>query len=209
VSQVNLLPPELRARQKTKQLTTLIVGGGVAAVVLLLAFWFLQGQKLADVNDQIAAQNLTNSGLQTQIEQQQQYQQLQEQAAAQQQLLTEAFAGEVSFSEMLLDLSRTIPSDAYLDSFNAQLAPPVVAGAVPTTTTNFVGSFSAGGAAAGFESLASWLTRLESVKGWVNPWLSSATETAPNTGLYSFTSGVDLDDEALTPRGAQGVASGG
>jgi Tfp pilus assembly protein PilN len=209
VSQVNLLPPELRARQKTKQLTTLIVGGGVAAVVLLLAFWFLQGQKLANVNDQIAAQNLTNSGLQTQIDQQQQYQQLQEQAAAQQQLLAEAFVGEVSFSEMLLDLSRTIPSDAYLDSFNAQLAAPVTAGVAPTTTTNFVGSFSASGGAAGFESLASWLTRLESVKGWVNPWLSSATETAPNTGLYTFSSGVDLDSEALTPRGAQGVASGG
>jgi hypothetical protein len=38
VSQVNLLPPELRARQKTKQLTTLIIGGGAAMVLLLLAF---------------------------------------------------------------------------------------------------------------------------------------------------------------------------
>ena len=26
---------------------------------------------------------------------------------------------------------------------------------------------------------------LESVKGWVNPWLSSAAETGPNTGLYA------------------------
>ena len=81
MSQVNLLPPELRARQKTKQLTTLIVGGGAAIIILLLAFWFLQGQKLAGVNDDIAAQNLTNSGLQTQIDQLQEFQQLQEEAA--------------------------------------------------------------------------------------------------------------------------------
>jgi hypothetical protein len=47
------------------------------------------------------------------------------------------------------------------------------------------------------------------VKGWVNPWVSSASETAPNTGLYSFTSGVDLSDDALTPRGRGDVQGGG
>ena len=119
MSQVNLLPPELRARQKTKQLTTLIIGAGAAVVVLLIAFWFLQSQKLAGINDDIAAQNLTNTELQTQIDQLQEFQQLQEQAAAQEALLAKAWVGEVSFSEMLMDLSRTIPSDAYLDSFNA------------------------------------------------------------------------------------------
>jgi Tfp pilus assembly protein PilN len=207
VSQVNLLPPELRARQKVKQLTTLIIGGGVAVIVLLLAFWFLQGQKLAGVNDDIAAQNATNAGLQTQIDQLQEFQQLQEEAAAQEALLTTAFTGEVSFSQMLMDLSRSIPSDAYLDSFNAALTVPVAGAATPTTT--FVGSFTAGGAADGFESLASWLTRLESVKGWVNPWFSTATETEPNSGLYSFQSGVDLSEDALTPRGREGEPSGG
>jgi Tfp pilus assembly protein PilN len=210
VSQVNLLPPELRARQKTRQQTTLIAGAGVALIVLLLGFWFLQSQKLSGVNDDIAAQNLTNSGLQTQIDQLQNFQQLQAQAAAQQALLTKAFAGEVSFSQMLMDLSRTIPSDAYLDSFNATLTAPVAGGAVaPASTTGFVGSFTASGASDGFESLASWLTRLESVKGWVNPWFSSATETGANTGLYTFTSGVDLSNDSLTTRGREGAQSGG
>ena len=208
MSQVNLLPPELRARQKVKQLTTLIIGAGAAIIVLLLAFWFLQGQKLAGVNDDIAAQNLTNSGLQTQIDQLQEFQQLQEEAAAQEALLATAYTGEVSFSQMLMDLSRTIPSDAYLDAFNAALTAPI-AGEVTTTTTTFVGSFTASGAADGFESLASWLTRLESVKGWVNPWMSSATETGPNTGLYQFSSGVDLSEDALTARGKVGEPSGG
>ncbi len=209
MSQVNLLPPELRARQKTKQLTTLIVGGGVALIVLLMGFWFLQSQKLSGVNEDIAAQNLTNSGLQTQIGQLQEFQQLQEQAAAQQALLTRAYAGEVSFSQMLMDLSRTIPSDAYLDAFNAVLTASVTEGTTPTPTTSFVGSFTAGGASDGLESLASWLTRLESVKGWVNPWFSSATETAPNSGLYTFSSGVDLSEDTLTARGREGVLSGG
>jgi hypothetical protein len=115
----------------------------------------------------------------------------------------------VSFSQMLMDLSRTIPSDAYLDSFNASVTAPG-AGTVPVTpATGFVGSFTAGGAADGLESLASWLTRLESVKGWVNPWFSSATETGANTGLYTFTSGVDLSQDSLTARGRGGVPGGG
>jgi Tfp pilus assembly protein PilN len=209
VSQVNLLPPELRARQKTRQMTTLIAGAGVAVVLLLLGFWFLQGQKLAGINDDIAAQTLTNQGIQQQIDGLQEFQQLQTDAQAQQGLLAEAYAGEVSFSQMLLDVSRTIPSDAYLDSFVATLTSPVAGAVAPTPTTSFVGSFTASGAADGFESLASWLTRLESVKGWVNPWLSSATETGANSGLYTFSSGVDLSNDLLTVRGGGSPSGGG
>lgn len=208
MSQVNLLPPELRARQKTRQLMTLIGGVGAALVVLMLAFWFLQGQKLSGLNDDVAAQNQTNSGIQQKIDALSEFERLQAEAAAQQGLLTTAYSGEVSFSQMLMDLSRTIPSDAYLDAFNATL---VTAAAPGTTapTTEFVGSFTAGGGADGLESLASWLTRLESVRGWVNPWFSSATETEPNSGLYTFNSGVDLSGDALTDRGREGTSSGG
>ena len=39
MSQVNLLPPELRARQKTKQQTILILGAGAAILVLLLGYY--------------------------------------------------------------------------------------------------------------------------------------------------------------------------
>ena len=170
MSQVNLLP---RASCPAEDQTADHVGHRFkAAVVVLLSRLFLQSQKLAGINDDIAAQNSTNQQLQGQIDQLQEFQQLQEQAAAQEALLAKAWVGEVSFSEMLMDLSRTIPSDAYLDRFSATLATPVTAGVVaPTTPTTFVGSFTAGGAADGFESLASWITRLESVKGWVNPWV--------------------------------------
>jgi type IV pilus assembly protein PilN len=208
VSQVNLLPPELRARQRTRQLTVLIGGVGAAIIVLLIAFWFLQSQKLSGVNDDIAAQNSANAGLQQQIDSLGEFQQLQAEAAAQQALLTTAYAGEVSFSQMLMDLSRTIPSDAFLDGFDVALTAP---GAVPPVgaQTNFVGSFTATGQSDGLESLADWLTRLESVKGWVNPWFSAATETGPNTGLYGFSSGVDLSTDVLTGRGRAGTTSGG
>ncbi len=213
MSQVNLLPPELLSRQKTRRLTTLIIGAGAVIVAVLVGFWFLQGQKLSGVNDDIAAQNATNVGLQTEIDGLQDAQALQEEAAGKQALLSVAYAGEVSFSQLLMDLSKVIPSDAYLLSYDAALSGAIATGAATTTDTTvptaFAGAFTVEGGADGFESIASWLTRLESVRGWVNPWLSNAEETGDNTGLYSFSSGADLSSDALTARGREGTTSGG
>jgi Tfp pilus assembly protein PilN len=215
VSQVNLLPPELLARQKQKRLTTLIIAAGAAMLLLVLGFWFFQGQKLADVNDQIAAQNATNAGVQAQIAGLQEFQQLQQEAAQKQALLAQAFTGEVSFSGILMDLSRVIPSDAYLTAFESTLTGGEVAvvpgAAAPETPTAgvFAGSFTVEGQAAGVESLASWLTRIESVRGWVNAWISSIIETEPNSRLYTFSSGVDLSSDTLTDRGREGATGAG
>lgn len=210
MSQVNLLPPELLARQKTRRLTVFIIGAAAVIMAVLVGFWFLQGQKLSGINDDIAAQNATNAGLQAQIDGLQDAQLLEEEAAGKQALLSTAFSGELSFSQLLMDLSKVIPSDAYLTSFDASLAEAVTTGTVTATaTTAFAGSFTVEGGADGFESIASWLTRLESVRGWVNPWLSNAEETGSNTGLYTFSSGADLSTDALTDRGREGVTGGG
>jgi Tfp pilus assembly protein PilN len=210
VSQVNLLPPELLARQKQRRTTTLIVLAAAGVMVLILAFWFFQGQKLSDVNDKVAAQEAQNAQLQQQVTDLQEFQQLQQEAAQKQALLGQAFTGEVSLSGVLMDVSRVIPSDAYLTSLSVQLTATAPTAAVPgavATTPSFVGQITAGGQAAGTESLASWLTRLESVRGWVNAWINSLTETAARSRLYTFTSGVDLTADALTTR-AKAAGSG-
>jgi Tfp pilus assembly protein PilN len=162
------------------------------------------------VNDEIDRQQAENAQLQSQIDQLREFQDLQEQAAAKQALLDTAFANEVSFSGMLMDVSRVIPTDAYLTSFSAQLtvAPAGEAETVGApVAAGFIGEITTAGQAAGVDSLASWLTRLESVRGWVNPWLDAFTETAQNSRLYTFTSGVDLTSDALTRRG-RGEAGG-
>ena len=170
MSQVNLLPPELRARQKTKQQTILIIGAASRCSSSCSATGSCRARSSSDVNDEVAAQNATNTQIQAQIDQLQQFQQLQVEAAAQQALLATAFTGEVSFSQMLMDVSRTIPSDAYLDAFNAALdRAGGRRGAPATPTTGFVGSFTASGGADGFESLASWLTRLGIRQGLGQP----------------------------------------
>ena len=206
MSPVNLLPPEIRQRAQTRRVTLLVIGAGLVVLVLVAFLFVLQSASLSRVNEDVADQERTNAGLRAEIAGLQEFAALQTEAQAKQALLSAAFANEVSFSGILLDLSRVIPSDAYLTTFAAQVAPPatsVVTVPVPGVVvrdTPLIGTMTAAGEAAGADSLASWITRLESVKGWVNPWISTFTETTPGTDRYTFNSGTDLTEDVLTDR---------
>jgi Tfp pilus assembly protein PilN len=171
--------------------------------VLVGFLYAVQAANLSRVNEDIAAQETQNAQINAQIAGLQEFAALQTEAQAKKALLTTAFANEVSFSGVLLDLSRVIPSDAYLTTFAAQVTPPAATTTEPTapvTTTPLIGTMTAAGEGSGADSLASWITRLESVKGWVNPWISTITETTPNTDRFTFNSGADLTSDVLTDR---------
>ena len=203
MSQVNLLPPEIRQRAQTRKLTLMVVGAGLVALVLVGFFFVLQSANLARVQDDLAAQEARNAAIDKQIAGLQEFAQLQTEATEKQALLQAAFASEVSFSGVLLDLSRVIPSDAYLTTFSAQVAPPSTD---LTTTSSLIGTMTAAGQAQGADSLASWITRLESVKGWVNPWISTFAEAGSNTDRFTFNSGADLTNDVLTDRARDAAA---
>ena len=206
MSQVNLLPPEIRQRAQIRRLTLMVIGAGIVVLVLIGFFYVVQSANLSRVNDDIAAQERKNAVLQSEINGLQEFAALQTEAEAKKALLTTAFANEVSFSGILLDLSRVIPSDAYLTTFSAQVAPPAAVdptvAPVPGTTTTIplIGTMTAAGEASGADSLASWITRLESVKGWVNPWITTITESVPASDRFTFNSGTDLTSDVLTDR---------
>jgi Tfp pilus assembly protein PilN len=203
VTQVNLLPPEIQQRTQTRKLTVMIIGAGVVLLVLMAFLYVVTSANLSRVNEDIAAQETRNAQLNSEIAGLQEFAALQTEAQAKQALLTAAFANEVSFSGILLDLSRVIPSDAYLTTFAAQVTPPATTTpvtTVPVSATPLIGTMTAAGEGSGADSLASWITRLESVKGWVNPWISTITETTPNTDRFTFNSGADLTSDVLTDR---------
>jgi Tfp pilus assembly protein PilN len=213
VSRVNLLPSEIKQGQEARRRFTLFLLGGIALVLLVLAFWFLQSMRLSDVQSQIDAQNQTNAAIQTQINGLQKYEQLQTEAQQEQDLLSSAYAGEVSYSGMLVDVSKVIPSDTYLTNFAATLQAPGSSSSTTTpsstSTTTFVGNMTFSGETLHFDSMSMWLNRLESVQGWVNPWTSNVTADSSVAGAYAFDTSVDLTSDALTQRGAAGEAASG
>jgi Tfp pilus assembly protein PilN len=207
VSQVNLLPPDILAAQRQRRMAGVVALAGVGVIGLILVFWVLQVNKLAGVREDIEDQQRNNASLQTQIDQLQEFDELRAQAQAKQELLNEVFANEVSFSGLLMDVSRVIPSTAALSSLTAakELEPTPSTGG----TTLLIGRVDVSGLALDYDTIASWLTRLERVRGWVNPWVTSIAD--PDSGPITYTSGVDLTEAAVTQRGrrAGGVTDAG
>ena len=60
----------------------------------------------------------------------------------------------------------------------------------------------------GRASLSTWLTRLEQVEGWVNPWMSTISRRDQGGSIYTFSSGVDLTPDVLTERGRRTLDAG-
>jgi len=199
VSQVNLLPREIGQRQRTKRLTLGIIAGGAVLFVLIIFLYILAGNSLSNVNDDIKAEKARNAQLSNQIAQLQPFQDLQNLATAKKQDLAQAFSNEVSFSGLMLDLSRVMPSNAVLQSLSVTVNP---AGQSSGTSASIVGGITFSGAAVGTNDVASFVARLENVKGWVNAFVSSLTlDTAASD--YTFQGTVDLSSDVLTKRGSQ------
>jgi Tfp pilus assembly protein PilN len=211
VSQVNLLPPELRERQATRRTTTLVVAAGLVVLALIGVFYFFQVQRLMDVQSDLEAQESRNADLENQIASLQEFADQQAELASKEALLSEIFVNEVSWSSALLDVSRVIPDASYLTNLTGQITPTVVGegGATgPTGVTPdaaLIGNMTFAGVANQTETIATWITRLEEVRGWVNAWVNSAQEDAPYSRIYTFSNGLDLTQDAATARG-QGVA---
>ena len=205
MSQVNLLPPELRQRLAIRRTTSLVVAVALGVLALIGVFYFLQLQRLADAEDELAAQQDRNAELQSEIDGLQQFAALQAELAAKQELLSTIFVNEVSWSGALLDVSRVIPDASYLTNLTGQVTATLEGevaeptGGTPDTT--LIGNMTFQGVAQEVDTIATWITQLEQVQGWVNAWVTSAQEDAPFSNIYTFSNGLDLTQEAATARG--------
>jgi Tfp pilus assembly protein PilN len=179
---------------------------GIGLIGLILVFYVLQLGKVSAIRSDIEDQKQTNQSLQSQIQALQEFEELRARAQAKQELLNEVFANEISFSGLLMDISRVIPSSAALTSMTATAQEPAP---TPGGSTLLTGRIDIAGFALDYQTIADWLTRLERVRGWVNPWVTSIAD--PENGPITYTSGVDLTTAALTERGrrAGGVADAG
>jgi len=206
VTQVNLLPREVQQRQTVRRRTGMVAALGALVVGVILVFWFLQGVRLNDINDQLEAQNAVNAELQQQVAGLQQYADLKSNLDQRKTLLKSALVNTVHWSQILNSVSDVEPSTMWLSSLTGTVNSPAavtpVPGApvTPTPGQALIGSIQFQGNALDTNTIASWLTELEKVKGWVNPWMGNATLGDVNgTPVWQFGSSVDLD-----PRAARG-----
>ncbi len=199
MTQVNLLPREIRQRQTTRRQTGIVAALGAVAVGALLVMWFLQGIRLSDFNDKIDAQNATNQGLETQVAALQHFADEQAALEARKTLLQSAVANTIRWSGVLNKVAQVEPDTMWLDSMTGTATALVAAtpGTAPAGGTSLIGSLQFSGSSLDTATIALWLTNLETVPGWVNPWFTSATKADVNgTPVWAFSSTVDLDTRA-------------
>ena len=211
MSQVNLLPPELRERQAIRRTTSLVVAAGLAALALIGIFYLFQVQRLSQVQSDLEVQQSRNAQVESEIVSLQEFAALQAELASKEALVAQIFANEVSWSSALLDVSRVIPDTSYLTNLTGQITATIAGEVVTEPTggtpeTTLVGNMTFAGVANQTETIVTWITRLEQVQGWVNAWVNSAQEDAPGSRIYTFSNGLDLTQEAVTERG-QGVVA--
>lgn len=206
MSQVNLLPPDILAAQRQRRMAAVVALAGAGVIGLIFVFYVLQLGSLGSVRDDIERAEQNNAGLQRDIEALQPFEEIRSQAQAKQDLLNQVYANEISFSGILMDVSRVIPSEAALTSFSSTSQEPA---ATTGGSTLLVGRIDVAGLAIDYDTIASWLMRLERIRGWVNPWVTSIAD--PDTGPITYASGVDLTTAVVTERGQQagGTADAG
>jgi Tfp pilus assembly protein PilN len=209
---INLLPPEIYERQRVRRQTAAAVAVGVIVLIAIGAFYFLQVLRLNTVEDDIAAQEAENAQIQAEINELQEIAALQTEIEGTRTLLDGLLADRVLWSGVLRDISLVIPGEAWLDSLTGSLSTAVPAGE-PTTTTPTTGTAAEGlvgnvtftGFAVDHREVALWLSRLEDVRGFLNPWLTSSTKTAIGSStVVQFNSSVDLSEQALARSGGGG-----
>ena len=208
MSRVNLLPSDIKKGQELRRRTVLVLVGAAAVIGVIILLWVFQGMRLSGINDDISAQEQTNANLQQEIDGLQKFEDLQVQAQQQEQLLAAAYTNEVAYSSVLVDVSKVIPPDMYLSSYSSTVDTTAVASTDPTAPT-FVGTMAFAGSTLHFDSLSTWLTRLEGVQGWANPWMSNISQDSSVAGAFTFDTSVDMTQEALTERGKAGAAVSG
>lgn len=201
MSQVNLLPPEIRQKATVRNQAILIGVAGAALIGLIIVLALLQSVALRSANSDLNAQIAINSGLEHQVADLQPYQDLAKALEAQQTVVKNALAYEVSWSSALRDLQLVLPDEMTILSFSGTVT--ATAATPPTVPTGggqpIIGSINLSGTAQGSLRLARWLSKLEEVKGWGNPWMSSATKVEGDR--WNFSTSIDLFADAGTTRG--------
>lgn len=201
MTQVNLLPSDVRQVQRTRRTTSLAAVAVVAVVALLVGVFFLENTRLSSAQSDLAAQQAHNAALQQQIAGLQRYADLAAQKLQKQLIVDGVTKTVIPWSGVLRDVSSVIPSDVFLRSFSAtiQLTP---GGVTPQQTdTGLIGTLQVQGTATSHNAVALWLTRLAEVHGWVNGWVTTSQLQAD--GTTQFTGTIDLAPSVATKGGKQ------
>lgn len=201
---VNLLPGDVAERNEAARQRAAMGAAAVLLLVLLVLAYLFQVNRVNDAREELAQEEERVAALQAELGELQEFQELQSRQAAAQTLLSTAFAGETSMAGILQDLAAVYPSDAQLETLTIALTEPTAelgATRVAVGTMNATGA-TLQGHAPGLERI---LLELDKVASFSNVFFTNSVQDDEGLGVAGFTLDVDLGQEVLTGRYADGL----
>ena len=179
--------------------------GAIAAAVVIVALaglYVLKKNQVDDERDKLAAAEATNRSLQSKISALSDVADRQTQIEALATQTQGLLATDVSWSSVLQSLSRTIPSDVWLTTFQSAVsgtgtdtsgaagatAPVTPAPSTGTSTGATIGSVNFAAVGTSFDAVAAWIRRIGSdVPAFSGLWVPSASRSGSSGGSGSST----------------------
>lgn len=184
---INLLPLGARIPERNTVMFAGLAAGGMALVVLMAALTMGRTNAISKEKESLAAQEKVNQAIQAQVSALGDAGRAEEQANAARQQVSAVLAGEVSWSQVLQDVARTIPGDVWITTFTGSVTTP---GVEPVAGAD-VGTANFGAVGLNFPSVAAWLLRMSQIPYLDGFWVPSIAQPIPGEGV-TFTSSVKI-----------------
>ena len=204
---VNLLPPEIAERIVFQRIQVGLGAAVLAAVGVVGLLYLSATHSVASAQGDLDSANSRSTSLQQQSAKYANVTAVYSAAAAAQVTLTTAMGGEVRYSQLLNDLSLTIPSNVWVSTVAFTAAPPVAAavaapvGSAGAATATGIGTFTATAVAFSHDDVAVWLESIAGLKTYANPYFSSSTEALLGTRkVVNFSTTAVVTPAALSGR---------
>jgi Tfp pilus assembly protein PilN len=198
---VNLLPPEIAEKAAFRKVQ-IGLGCAVAATVGLVGLMFVSASgSVSSAQESLDAASAQNSSLQAQTAKYRDVTAIYSAAAAAQAQLTTAMGDEVRFSQLLNDISLSVPSSVWLKNVTYTMGAPAATTPGVSATSTSIGTFTVAGVGFSHDDLAVWLESVAGLKTYTNPYFSNSTESLLGTRkVVNFASTAELTPAALSGR---------
>jgi hypothetical protein len=202
---VSLLPREVIALRRQRQVTRRMVAGLVALAVVLSGAWVLRHLQVSSVDRQVASYQATNRSLQGQVSSLSGVTTVKTAIASQRALATSALKGNVDWVRLLGQVAAVMPSGASLSSFSGSATAPTTSSQPSSSGPQPLGALQMTVSGPGGQELpAEWLRALARIPGLTGVTVSgSATDGSKD----SFSSAASVDDLGTSQR-AQALPGG-
>jgi Tfp pilus assembly protein PilN len=201
---VNLLPPEIAEKAAFRKVQ-IGLGSAVLATVGVVGLLFVSaGHSVSSAQADLDTATTKHASLQAEATKYRNVTALYAAADAAQAQLGNAMGDEIRYSQLLNDLSLTVPSNVWFKSltFAPSIATgPAPAGGAAAAAAPTFGTLSLSGVGFSHDDVAAWLDAVAGLKTYANPYFSNSTVALLGAkDTVTFNSTASLTDKALSKR---------